>query len=65
MPYNSDCSSGALSDSDYDDALRKLDIATCEVMVLSQAVNSDDAVRHSLIYASYLPQSLPYYRRRC
>lgn len=52
MPHNSDTPNGVLSDSDYDDALSKLDIATCGAMALSQAINSDDAARH-IAYAEH------------
>ncbi|HCS8192713.1 hypothetical protein [Pseudomonas aeruginosa] len=58
MPRNSDAPNGVLSDSDYDDALSKLDIATCEAMALSQAINSDDAARH-------IAYSVEIYKRLC
>ena len=58
MPHNSDAPNGVLSDSDYDDALGKLDIATCEAMAVSQAINSDGAARH-------IAYSVEIYKRIC
>lgn len=46
MPHNSDAPRWVLSDSDYDDALGKLDVATCEAMAVSQTINGDAAPRH-------------------